>query len=202
MIAARSPCRSATGGAICRGCRSVETPQTNNEGRSCIPASCRGATGLPSRGDLAAVHLPVPSPPSGTAALGGRERVRGSSGRETFDLLSDSKRTLCADSRATPVDVFPKRIPPHPNPLPPKTGGRGDRKRRPFVNDRSYSRTGIQSPSGETTTLNARFFRNPSQLRISNRAFCFLMSSRSRASVCKRSSMFGLPFDSEMFLMR
>ena len=65
----------------------------------------------------------VPSPPSGTAALGGRERarVRGPSAESMPQPHSASS----SGTQPSTLDTPPSISPPHPNPLPPKAGGEG-----------------------------------------------------------------------------
>ena len=67
----------------------------------------------------------IPSPPSGTTALGGRERarVRGPNGENTVSDTNDHPSLSALQSEtSSPIS------PPHPNPLPPKAGGEGTRR--------------------------------------------------------------------------
>ncbi len=71
----------------------------------------------------------VPSPPSGTAALGGRERarVRGLSGEHALH----AKSTSSSATQPSTIHLQPlAESPPHPNPLPPKAGGEGTRQEK------------------------------------------------------------------------
>ena len=61
----------------------------------------------------------VPSHPSS----GERARVRGRIAGQ-LPHLNQHRSTTNA-----PLNSVPSRIPPHPNPLPPQTGGRGDKTR-------------------------------------------------------------------------
>ena len=73
----------------------------------------------------------VPSPPSGTAALGGRERatVRGSSVSLSLPADADTDETASLPSRPANRASNDLNAPPHPNPLPPKAGGEGTKPR-------------------------------------------------------------------------
>ena len=77
--------------------------------------------------------VPSPRPVFRNEHWGERARVRGQIAGRLPDVSQRRSRTIAA-----PRSSVPSTIPPHPNPLPPETGGRGDKKRidqPPYLGD-------------------------------------------------------------------
>ena len=123
-----------------------------------------------------AASSPVPSPPSGTAALGGRERVRvrGPSGEHVLDSQASSAALMAKPEVAFSSQSTPNR-PPHPNPLPPKSGGEGTRKATRWlllaVTITAYFATGFFTVPANEVAVVRRFGRAVFPARTSGLRF-------------------------------